>query len=50
MINGDSLSDPHDEFLFMVEEGGKELEKVRYIKIRYQVTPRRYGDLPGEMF
>lgn len=50
MLNGDSLSDPHDEFLFMVEEGDRELTKLKYIKIRYKVTPQHYDALPSEMF
>lgn len=50
MLSGDIISLPHDEFLLMVEEGAKELEKVKYIKIRYKVTQQHHDNLPDALF
>jgi hypothetical protein len=47
---GQVLSPPHDEFLFMVEQGDESLGAVKYIKIRYKVTPEHHEDLPLALF
>lgn len=49
-MHGKFLTPPHDEFLFLVERGGEDLEGVRHIKIRYRVTQQHQESLPSALF
>jgi hypothetical protein len=50
MINGSTLGTPHDELLFMVEEGDGDLRRLKFIKLRYRPAPQRPEELPESLF
>jgi hypothetical protein len=49
-VQGQIVSPPHDEFLFIAEQGDESLVAVKYIKIRYKVTPEHHENLPFALF
>jgi hypothetical protein len=49
-VQGRAIYPPHDEFLFLIEQGNDELKTGQDIKIRYRFKPQHYEDLPPELF
>ena len=49
-VQGRTISSPRDAFLFLVEQGSKELTKGDYIKLQYRATPQHSEELPSALF